>query len=187
MRSRRKWRCIWLLFLGILLLQLLSGIYTYVYGGERKMPQMDAKAIAWTGVHYSQNSMCFGDCYHYNIFWDDDSKAMLYECDFTASQEPAGKEQRCTLDNAAVLPAELQKLNDFIKSLPLEKPQPQRLDPDLIILDETTKSFEVVYGSFRDKNRVTMTAKLDARQEKQLQGLLLELYQKAKNRPATLN
>lgn len=81
-------------------------------------------------------------------------------------------------------PEELQKLNDFVKSLPLEKPQPQKTDPDIIILDETTKSFEVVYGSFRDKNRIVMTAKLDDRQEQLLQGILLELYKKSKDRPA---
>lgn len=184
MRTQRKLRCIWLLFLGILLLQLLSGIYSYVYGGERKMPQMDSKAIAWTGVHYSQNSMCFGDCYHYNIFWDDDSKSMLYECDFVAPQELNGESWRCKLEYVPLSLEELQKLNNFVKSLPLEKPQPQKTDSDIIILDETTKSFEVVYGSFRDRNRVVMTAKLDDRQEQQLQGILLELYKKSKGRPA---
>lgn len=184
MRPRRKLRCIWLLFLGILLLQLLSGIYSYVYGGERKMPQKDSKAIAWSGVHYSQNSMCFGDCYHYNIFFDDDNKSMLYECDFLAPQELNGESWRCKLEYVPLSLEELQKLDDFIKSLPLEKPQPKKTDPDIIILDETTKSFEVAYGSFQNKNRVVMTAKLDDRQEQLLRGILLELYKKAKDRPA---
>ncbi len=148
------------------------------------MPQIDSKAIAWTGVHYSQNSMCFGDCYHYNIFWDDDSKSMLYECDFTAPQELNGEDWRCRLEYVPLSLEELQRLNDFVKSLPLEKPQPQKTDPDIIILDETTKSFEVVYGSFQNNNRVVMTAKLDDKQEQLLQEILLELYKKAKDRPA---
>lgn len=117
-------------------------------------------------------------------FFDDDNNSVLYECDFLAPQELNGESWRCKLEYVPLSLEELQKLDNFMKSLPLEKPQQQKTDPDIIILDETTKSFEVAYGSFKNKNRVVMTAKLDDRQEQQLQGILLELYKKAKDRPA---
>ena len=78
---------------------------------------------------------------------------------------------------------ELAPLDAYIQGLPLAPPkEPEPVDEDLVVCDETNEIFDVRIGNYKDRSVKKLTAPLSGEQKEEMQKLFLQLYLKAKDR-----
>ena len=95
---------------------------------------------------------------------------------------------RCELESVPVTREELVPLDALIQGLPLAPPkEPEPVDDDLLVCDETTEIFDVSVANYKDRSVKKLTAPLRAEQREELQKQFLQLYLKAKDRAPLRN